>query len=333
MSLKLGFFTRLLDDGPASERYRLALEQITHAEALGYDTAWIAQHHFHGAEGGLPAPMVFLAHAAARTSRIRLGTGIITLPLELPVRVAEDAAVLDMLADGRLEVGVGPGGNHSAFTAFGLDAADRTALMTGHLALIKQAWAGGEVPGGDRLYPANPGLVDRVWQATFTVEGGRRAGAEGDGLLLSRTQPRPKDNPGATIAAIQAPILDAYYAALPPDRAPRVLASRSVFVADDRASALRLAEAGLRRARARLGLTGGTLDAWIIAANSHVGTPDEVIESLAADTTLQRATELAVQVHSIDPPHALTLRSLELMAERVAPALGWAGPRAVAKAA
>jgi putative FMN-dependent luciferase-like monooxygenase len=277
--------------------------------------------------------MVFLAHAAARTSRIRLATGIITLPLELPVRVAEDTAVLDMLADGRLEVGVGPGGNHTAFTAFGLDAADRIALMTGHLALIKQAWSGGELPGGDRLYPANPGLADRVWQATFTAEGGRRAGAEGDGLLLSRTQPRPKDNPTATIAEIQAPILDAYYAALPPGRAPRVLASRSVFVADDQASALRLAEAGLRRARERLGLTGGTLAEWITAANSHVGTVDAVIESLAADATLQRATELAVQVHSIDPPHALTLRSMELMAERVAPALGWAGPGTVAKAA
>ena len=331
--MKLGFFTRLLDQGTAAERYQMALEQISHAEQLGYDTAWIAQHHFHEAEGGLPAPTVFLSHAASRTSRIRLGTGIITLPLELPVRVAEDTAVLDMLAGGRLEVGVGPGGNHSAFTAFGLDAADRIKLMTGHLALIKRAWTDGVLPGGDHLYPTNPALVDRVWQATFTVEGGRRAGAEGDGLLLSRTQPRPKDNPAATIAEIQAPILDAYYAALPPGRAPRVLASRSVYVADDRADALRLAEIGLRRARTRLGLTGGTLDAWIVAANSHIGTPDEVIQSLAADATLQRATELAVQVHSIDPPHALTLRSLELMAEQVAPALGWAGPGAVAKAA
>ena len=333
-ALKLGFFTRVLDHAPAPERYRMALDQIIHAERLGFDTAWIAQHHFHEAEGGLPAPLVFLAHAAARTSRIRLATGIITLPLELPVRVAEDSAVLDMLAGGRLEVGVGPGGNHSAFAAFGLDPASRIALMTSHLALIKRAWGGGELPGGDRLYPASPGLADRVWQATFTVEGGHRAGAEGDGLLLSRTQPRPEGNPRATIADIQAPILDAYYAALPPGRAPRVLASRSVFVADDRAEALRLAEAGLRRARARLGLgTGGTLAEWITAANSHVGTPNEVIDSLAADATLQRATELAVQVHSIDPPHALTLRSLELMAERVAPALGWAGPSTVAKAA
>ena len=81
---RLAFFTRLLDAAPAAERYRLAAEQIAHAEAHGYDAAWVAQHHFHEHEGGLPSPFVFLAHTAARTRTIRLCTGIITLPLELP---------------------------------------------------------------------------------------------------------------------------------------------------------------------------------------------------------------------------------------------------------
>ena len=85
---RLGFFTRLLDETTAAERYRLALAQIQQAERCGYDSAWIAQHHFHEGEGGLPAPFVFLAQAAARTERLRLGTGIVTLPLELPLRVA-----------------------------------------------------------------------------------------------------------------------------------------------------------------------------------------------------------------------------------------------------
>ena len=93
----------------SAERYRLAMAQIVHAERVGFDSAWVAQHHFHEDEGGLPAPFVFLAQVAARTSRIRLGTGIVTLPLELPVRVAEDAAVLDLMCGGRLEVGVGSG--------------------------------------------------------------------------------------------------------------------------------------------------------------------------------------------------------------------------------
>ena len=70
---------------PPAERYRLAAEQIRHAEKAGLDSAWIAQHHFHEAEGGLPAPFAFLGFVAAQTSRIRLGTGIVTLPLEHPV--------------------------------------------------------------------------------------------------------------------------------------------------------------------------------------------------------------------------------------------------------
>ncbi len=99
---RLGFFTRLLDDVAPGERYRLAAEQITHAERHGFDAAWVAQHHFHREEGGLPSPFVFLSHVAARTSTIRLGTGIVTLPLEAPLRVAEDAAVFDLLSGGRL---------------------------------------------------------------------------------------------------------------------------------------------------------------------------------------------------------------------------------------
>ena len=130
---RLGFFTRLLDETGPAERYRLAIAQIVHAERVGFDSAWVAQHHFHEDEGGLPAPFVFLAQVAARTSRIRLGTGIVTLPLELPVRVAEDAAVLDLMCGGRLEVGVGSGGNLSAYGAFGQDGAERGKVLAAHL--------------------------------------------------------------------------------------------------------------------------------------------------------------------------------------------------------
>ena len=326
--LRLGFFTRVLDNADPAERYRLGAAQVLHAEQMGFDSAWVAQHHFHGDEGGLPAPLVFLAHVAAQTSRIRLGTGIITLPLELPVRVSEDAAVLDLLSGGRLEVGVGAGGNLTAFNAFGLDVADRTDLFTAHLGTLRDAWAGRHLPGGDRLYPASPGLQDRIWQASFSVDGARRAGTAGDGLLLSRTQPRPATAPRATLHDLQGPMVDAYLHALPPGHAPRILASRSVFVADSRADARRFAQAGLERMRARLDPAGpyaaGTLADLIAAFDVHVGTPEEVIASLQADRTLAAATDLAVQVHSVDPPHAHILRSIELMAEVVAPALGWA---------
>ena len=326
---RLGFFTRLLDLADPAERYRLALEQIAHAERLGFDSAWIAQHHFHEDEGGLPAPFVFLAQAAASTTRIRLGTGIVTLPLELPIRVAEDAAVLDLMCGGRLEVGVGGGGNLSSYATFGRNSAERTTLLVDHLEVLRDAWAGRPLPGGkDRLYPTNPGLVERVWQATFTVEGAKRAGAAGDGLMLSRTQPRPANAPELSLPEIQNPMIDAYMDALPEGREPRILASRTVFVADDRREALRLAEIGLGRHRARLTRLGratgdGSLASMIAAMDAHLGTPDDVIASLQTDSTLARSTDLAVQVHSIDPPHPFILRSIALVAEVVAPALGW----------
>ena len=325
---RLGFFTRLLDQADPAERYRLATAQIVHAERCGFDSAWVAQHHFHEDEGGLPAPFVFLAQVAARTSRIRLGTGIVTLPLELPIRVAEDAAVLDLTSGGRLEVGVGGGGNLSSYAAFGRDSAERRALLAGHLQILRDAWAGRPLPGGDRLYPVNPQLVDRVWHATFTVDGARLAGAAGDGLMLSRTQPRPPHAPRLSLAEIQNPMIDAYLEALPEGREPRILASRNVFVADDDKEARRLAEIGLGRHRARLMRLGratgdGSLDAMIAAMDVHLGAPGDVIASLESDSTLARATDLAVQVHSIDPPHPVILRSIELVSDAVAPALGW----------
>jgi len=248
---RLAFFTRLLDAAPAAERYRLAAEQIVHAEKCGYDAAWVAQHHFHEHEGGLPSPFVFLGHVAARTSRIRLGTGIITLPLELPVRVAEDAIVLDLISNNRLELGVGNGGNPTAFAGFELDNDQRNEIFVRNLARLRTALRGEKIPGGDTLYPQQPSLDDRIWQATFSVSGGARAGAAGDGLMLSRTQPRSPENPRATLAAIQDPIIDAYLAALPAGCAPRIVGSRSVFVAETRADALRLAELGLRKAVSR----------------------------------------------------------------------------------
>jgi putative FMN-dependent luciferase-like monooxygenase len=325
----LAFFTRLLDDAPAGERYRLALEQIRHAERFGVGRAWVAQHHFRAAEGGLPSPFVFLAHAAAATSEIRLATGVVTLPLEDPVRVAEDAVVADLLAAGRIDLGLGSGGTPSSFVPFGQHVDAKAHVYDEKLGTLLAALRGGDLGGGNTLYPDAGSLADRVWQATFSTFGGTRAGVHGHGLLLSRTQPRPADDDRAALAAIQQPIVDAYLEALPDAAVPRVTASRTVFVADDRRDALRFAEVGLRRAadgfrRAGQRVDGDTVEELITALDTHLGTPEQVAASLAADVTLNRATEVAFQVHSVDAPHHFVLRSIELFATEVAPALGWA---------
>ena len=324
---KLGFFSRLLDAVPAGERYKLAEEQIILAEKLGFETAWVAQHHFHPQEGGLPSPLVFLSNIAAKTRRIKLGTGVITLPMENPVRVAEDAAVVDLLSNGRLELGFGTGGTRESFEVFGVNPDKRGEVYGHHLKVLRQAFAGDDLLKGNRLYPSAPHLLRRFWMATFSPFGGKLAGETGDGLMLSRTQPRPADNPDATLDEIQNPIIDAYLAALPAGVKPRIMASRSLFVSRDRNHALKLAEQGLKKAADRLGkaisnVKGNSLEDLIIAFDQHVGTPEDVIASLKKDTSLNRATDVVFQVHSVDPPHEDILKSLELTAKEVAPALG-----------
>lgn len=325
----VAFFTRLLDDAAPAERYAFATAQIQQAERHGIGRAWVAQHHFHAAEGGLPSPLVFLANVAAVTSTIRLGTGVITLPLEDPVRVAEDAVVADLLSGGRVDLGLGSGGTPSSFVPFGEDVRDKAPTYDRKLRTLLDALAGRDVGAGNTLYPDAGDLADRVWQATFSAPGGHRAGIHGHGLLLSRTQPRSADQLRAPLSALQDPIIDAYLEALPEGVAPRITASRTVFVADDRAEALRFAEVGLRRAAEgfrRQGQTipGDSIDELIAALDTHLGTPEQVAESLAADTTLARATEVAFQVHSVDAPHEHVLRSIALFADEVAPALGYA---------
>ena len=325
MPKRLGFFTRLLDQGSAQTRYLLAAEQIRHAERVGFDSAWIAQHHFHEQEGGLPSPLVFLAHVAAQTDRIRLGTAIITLPMENPLRVAEDAAVLDLLTDGRLEVGFGSGGTPTSFLPFGLTSEQRGAVFADHLHLIHSAWRGDTLSHPDNhLYPPAPQLAARIWIATFSVEGAIRAGQAGHGLMLSRTQPRPPGEPRLPLDAIQNPIIDAYLAALPDGVAPRILASRTAFVTDSHAHALQIAEPGLRKQAAQHReaghrIEGDSVTDYLQQLDAHVGDPEHVIASLAQDSVLARATDISFQVHSVEPSHRDTLRSIELIAQHIAP--------------
>ena len=328
--VKLGFFTRLLERAGAADRYRFAAEQARHAEQLGFHTVWVAQHHFHADEGGLPSPFVFLSHLAAQTSRIRLGTGVVTLPLENVVRVAEDAIVTDLLSGGRLELGLGSGSTPASFAAFGVDPSDRTRVYEAGIQQLLTALDGKELAHPENhLYPAGHSLLDRVWQATFSSHGGTRAGVPGHGLLLSRTQPRPEDQPDLPLEALQQPIVDAYLAALPQGVTPRILASRTLLVTDTEAEAEQYLQDAWERYLAKPGTGGFFVEAdnarmWAQRTDTHIGTPDQVVASLLSDPIIPQSTEVAFQVHSIDPGHDATMRSLELIARQVAPALGWA---------
>ncbi|MGO8608846.1 LLM class flavin-dependent oxidoreductase, partial [Rhizobium johnstonii] len=92
---RIGFQTHVHGDAPARELFPGLVDLFVAAEELGFDSGWLAQHHAGSDSGRLPSPLIVLAAAATATSRIRLGTTVIVLPLEDPLRLAEDAAVLD----------------------------------------------------------------------------------------------------------------------------------------------------------------------------------------------------------------------------------------------
>lgn len=330
---RIGFFTRLLDEGTPAQRYRWALEQIQHAERHGFATAWVAQHHFDADEGGLPTPWPLLGAATQLTERIRLGTAVVTLPHENAVRTAEDAAVLDTLANGRFEFGIAAGASPENLDAMGYTNTNARELFTDKLAVLRAALAGESLgEAGKVLHPPAASLNQRIWQATFSTNGASRAAHAGDGLMLSRIQPGAEV--GELVGDLQMPIIETYRRELRAGLEPRILASRTAVVIDEpnRTPALRhlrtrvaaLAERSLRKNGEPISADELNDAELLRYTGTYFGTPDEVAEQLAGDQAANAATEVSFQVHSLDPGHEITLRSLELLGTEVAPALGWA---------
>ena len=89
-------------DGQLPDFYRCIFEQIVEVEKLGFDHAWVIEHHFGGYGGTLPHPPTFLSAVAQRTSRIRLGVAVAVLPLHRPIDLAEQYAMADVVSNGRM---------------------------------------------------------------------------------------------------------------------------------------------------------------------------------------------------------------------------------------
>src|SRR5258706_3381574 len=107
--MKFGLFqsVQLPEPGTQAKYYREALEQVRYAEQLGYTSVWFTEHHF-SRHGIVPSSLAVLAYLAAVTTTIRLGTAVSVLPFHNPIQLAEEAATVDLLSDGRLDLGVGP---------------------------------------------------------------------------------------------------------------------------------------------------------------------------------------------------------------------------------
>ncbi len=174
------------------ELYHAVLDQVVQAEQLGFDDVWLSEHHFCD-DSYSPSMLAIGCAIAARTRKIRIGTSVLLLPLHDPVRVAEDAATLDIISNGRLELGLGIGYKVEEFIGFNVDPKERAQRMEEGIEIIKRLFAGERFSFKGRHYTYNdiqlrPGTVQKepkLWIAGFSNVAVRRAARVGHGYIAT----------------------------------------------------------------------------------------------------------------------------------------------------
>jgi limonene 1,2-monooxygenase len=193
---RLRFGTFLAPFHPAGENPTSALQRdlalVQHLDELGYDEAWIGEHHSAGTEI-IASPEIFIAAAAERTKNIKLGTGVISLSYHNPLWVAERIVLLDHLTRGRVMLGVGPGSLPTDSAMIGLNPTDTRELLDENLDIVVRLLRGEAVTATTRthklidarlhLRPYSDPLFDVAVAAVASPTGPRLAGRHGLGLL------------------------------------------------------------------------------------------------------------------------------------------------------
>ena len=182
------------DHANGADRLHSIVEQAAYGEELGFDSVWLAEHHFHSFGGILSSPPVIGAAIAQRTDKIRIGTAVTLLPYHNPLRIAEDYATLDCLSDGRLEFGIGHGFIKWESLTFGTPLQELRERFQENLAIILKAWSETKFTHEGRFYRYDgievlPRPVQRpyptVWMgATSTEESFAFAGRSAFHLML-----------------------------------------------------------------------------------------------------------------------------------------------------
>src|SRR5690242_8270455 len=123
-----------------SEYLRATAEHLVASEALGFDSIWVNEHHFHRYGGMMPALPTMLAALSQKTTRVRLGTSVVVLPLHNPIQVAEQLAMVDLLSNGRLDFGIGRGFVAHDYEVLGVAYDDAQRRLLESLEVIRKAW-------------------------------------------------------------------------------------------------------------------------------------------------------------------------------------------------
>lgn len=195
VQIGLGLFTAQVPPGSGKSferEYREMLDLVRLAESLRFDSAWVSEHHGSG-DGYMPSLLTTLAAFAAATDRIKLGTGLILAPFHDPIRLAEDAATVDLISGGRLILGLGLGWREEEFRMFGVSFGERLRRTMETVEILRLAWTGERFSYRGKIYSYDQVLITPpparpipIYLGGMVPPAIRRAGRIADGYVRTR---------------------------------------------------------------------------------------------------------------------------------------------------
>lgn len=243
--------------------YQEVMEEAEYAEELGFDGFWIGEHHFQASQRAFPSPQMLLAAIARRTQRLRLGTGVSVLPVNDPIRLAEDIAALDLISHGRACFGAGRGYQPHEFAGFNVALETTKERFWECMEVIRLAWTHEQFSyAGKFFHYENIALLPRpvqkptppIWVAAASPGSAEEAAKRGYAFSAAPFASGPSPEAvGVQLARHR----EAYLAAghgEPTDDIPHVFWTH---VADTTEQALKEAEAGMKRK------LGGSTKVWV----------------------------------------------------------------------
>ena len=246
MTIKFGTFLLMQSPSarPSPEMYARAVDMAQAAETLNFRNIWLAEHHF-STYGYVSRPAQLATYIAARTTRLRVGTAVIVVPLHHPLVVAEEIATLDILANGRVDIGLGRGYQYYEFERLGLELDTARARWEESVDVILKALGGGSFSYDGKLFKIPETSVfpqplqqphPPIWvtaQSPESVEAAVRRGFNvltgGFGVPIERMAEFRK-------------LFDRYVAELRLPRTPELGVQRAVYVTDSEEDARAAAE-------------------------------------------------------------------------------------------
>jgi probable F420-dependent oxidoreductase len=325
-----------IGDPPRGERLQQCIDDVCAeaqlAEKVGFDAILVGEHHQHR-DGFLPSPLIVSTAIAARTQSIRVGTGILLLPLYHPVHVAEDAATVDIVSKGRLILGLGMGYQTGDFGAFSVPMAQRVSRMEEGIEIIRACWTQDTFSYHGRRFQLDnvtvyPKPVQQphppIWVGAMADDSIRRAAQYGDGWLTGITQSMQNIVPHARAYKTYAGELR---------RPARIMLMRDAWVAETRKQAEEeygpevLTTYRYYWKSDSLSFRGITSEADFTLEKMApdriiLGSPEEVVDQLQRWQEVIGAEMFIVrlrQAHSGGPPHDKILRAIRLFGEKVLP--------------